>query len=222
MFKRGGGAPLIRSRVACAWMFLFSAVILAGCNDAPGDLFVDIRWQVKCPVGAPSCFPSQHRMHDIFTFAGGTSNEDPPLPLALSCLVEPRGADNVLWSFSAVSSEYRLTIRNAIIPRTGGPVGGPNCTVEFVDAVNTYVGACGSDPLSDEQPCRFTSVGFEYEDRVMGLLGPTLSTSLVCEGVRAPSTAILVRDMTAPDVRGERVNGLIPINIVNCEGMPLD
>ena len=134
---------------------------------------------------------------------------------------EPRGADDVLWSFSAVTSEYRLTIRNAIIPRTGGPVGDPNCTVEFVDAVNTYVGACGSDPLSDEQPCRFTSVGFEYEDRVMGLLGPTLSTSLVCEGVVAPSTPILVRNLSAPDVRGESRNGLIPINIVNCEGMPL-
>jgi hypothetical protein len=202
-------------------MFLFSTVVLAGCDDAQGDLFVDIRWQVKCPQGAPSCFPSQHPAHDIFTFAGGTSNEDPPLPLALSCLVEPRGADSVLWSFSAVTSEYRLTIRNAVIPRTGGPVSGDDCTVEFVDAVNTYVGACGSAPLSDAQPCRFSSVGFAYEDRVMGLLGPTLSTSLVCEGVVAPSTPILVRNLYAPDVRGERVNGLVPINIVNCEGMPV-
>lgn len=209
-------------RIVYVWMFLLTAAAFAGCNDAPGDLFVDIRWQVKCPQGAPSCFPSQHRAHDIFTFAGGVTNEDPPLPVALSCLIEPRGADDVLWSFSAVTSEYRLTIRNAIIPRTGGPVSGPDCTVEFVDAVNTYVGKCGSSVLTEAQPCRFSSVGFAYEDRVMGLLGPTLSTSLVCEGVRAPSTAILVRDMTAPDVRGERVNGLIPINIVNCEGIPLN
>ena len=140
----------------------------------------------------------------------------------MSCLIEPRGAGNVLWNFSATTSEYRLTIRNAVIPREGGPVSGEDCTVEFVDAVNTYVGACGSAPLSDEQPCRLTSVGFAYEDRVNGLFGPTLSTSLVCEGIRSPSTAILVRNLYAPNVRGESVNGLVPINIVNCEGMPLD
>ena len=202
-------------------MFLFSTVFLGGCDDAQGDLFVDIRWQVKCPLGAPSCLPSLHRIHDIFSFEGGSSNEVPPLPVALSCLVEPRGSDNVLWNFSAVTSEYRLTIRNAVIPRTGGPVGGDTCRIEFVDAVNTYVGACGSAPLSVQQPCRFSSVGFAYEDRVNGLLGPTLSTSLVCEGIVAPSTPFLVRNLSAPDVPGERVNGLVPINIVNCEGMPL-
>ena len=65
-------------------------------------------------------------------------------------------------------------------------------------------------------------MGFAYEDRVMGLFGPTLSTSLACEGIRAPSTAILVRNLYAPNVRGEVVNGLAPIHIVNCEGMPLD
>jgi hypothetical protein len=209
-------------RIACLCTFLFSAVFLASCAEESNELFVDIRWQVKCPPGAPSCFPSQHRPHDIFTFVGGESNEDPALPVALSCRIEPRGADNVLWNFSAITSEYRLTVRNALIPRTGGPVSGDNCTVEFVDAVNTYVGACGSAPLSDEQPCRFSSVGFAYEDRVMGLFGPTLSTSLVCEGIRAPSTAILVRNLYAPNVRGEVVNGLAPIHIVNCEGMPLD
>lgn len=209
-------------RVAWLCTFLFSAVFFAGCAEESRELFVDIRWQVKCPAGAPSCFASQHRAHDIFTFQGGDSNENPPLPVAMSCLIEPRGAGNVLWNFSATTSEYRLTIRNAVIPREGGPVSGDDCTVEFVDAVNTYVGACGSAPLSDEQPCRLTSVGFAYEDRVNGLFGPTLSTSLVCEGIRSPSTAILVRNLYAPNVRGESVNGLVPINIVNCEGMPLD
>ena len=209
-------------RIAWLCTFLFSTVFLAGCAEESGELFVDIRWQVKCPVGAPSCFPSQHRQHDIFTFQGGSSNEDPPLPVGMSCLVEPHTAGRVLWNFSAVTSEYRLTIRNAVIPREGGPVSGSSCTVEFVDAVNTYVGACGSAPLSEDQPCRLTSVGFAYEDRIMGLFGPTLSTSLVCEGIRAPSTAILVRNLSAPNVPGETVNGLVPINIVNCEGMPLD
>ena len=209
-------------RVAWLCTFLFSTAFFAGCAEESKELFVDIRWQVKCPAGAPSCFAGQHRAHDIFTFEGGESNEDPPLPVTMSCHIEPRGNDTVLWNFQAATTEYRITIRNAEIPRVGGPVSGDDCTVEFVDAVNTYVGACGSAPLSDEQPCRFTSVGFAYEDRVNGLFGPTLSTSLVCEGIRSPSTSILVRNLYAPNLRGEVMNGLAPINIVNCEGMPLD
>jgi hypothetical protein len=194
--------------------------LLAGCSDDPGALFVDVRWQVKCPPGNGNCLPSSHRAHDVFTTNGGLTNEDPPLIVATACELESVGSDTLRWSFSAATSEYRITIRNAEIPRVGGAVGGSACSVEIVDDVNTYVGACGSAPLSAAQPCRLSSVGFAMEDRVMGLFGPTLSTSLVCEGIRSPTTSILVRNVYAPDVRGESVNGLVPINIVNCNGNP--
>lgn len=208
--------PMKNGVLKSSMLSLLAVASLLGCADNP-ELFVDIRWQVKCG-GRNGCIQSDHPAHDIFTRSGGQSNlDDPSLTVAASCdLVELSNGD-FSWSFRASTSEYSIQIRNAIIPAGGGAISGTSCSVRFEDDVNIFEADCGSEPISDTQQCRLTAVGFAdattVPDFMNQLSGPTLSTTLICEDVPSPINATIRRDVTAPDGTSP-----VPINIVNCDG----
>ena len=142
------------------------------------------------------------------------------LVVTVSCDLDQQLNGDYEFDLLLQTEDYSLRIRDALIPSTGGDVGG-DCQVEFTDNVRSYRGACGAGPVNSLlQPCRLSAVGLGWDDRIDGLQpGPTLTTSLICDGIQATDTRTVTRDLYAPMEAGQP-DSPAPITVVNCVGHP--
>lgn len=121
------------------------------------------------------------------------------------CDIYPAGVDSEYELRLEGSGGERLTIGPFVTPATGGRISGDACMVEVVaPGDGTFLGACGPNPPSSDQPCQVQRV------RVEG----GIELDLRCVGLVDDGQASVTRDL-GPATSSD---GFVSVSVSRCSG----
>ncbi|MCB9593829.1 MAG: hypothetical protein H6719_13935 [Sandaracinaceae bacterium] len=196
--------------------FSLASIGLFACGDPnAGALFADIQYGTDCDESR-GCTPAPNRdvcginNGDPCPEVGGTAN--------LSCIInEVEGSTRTLTFSASQGGDFRISVRQAIVPFSGGSAGGGSCTVTVTDGPNTFVGACGSGTPTPMQPCQISNVQF-CDD----LGNPTVRGNIFCQHLANQANPLQLIEVHAKGSGGMAIMSPGSFRLANCDGLMIE
>ncbi len=195
----------------------FLCLISASCSDAPGQVVTLAEWRVDCPGDGFNCTPELPADKTIFQFNGqpGVSGET----VRARCeATEDASGDFLEVVLEASEGDNTgFLIRNLRLGTQGGGfVASPGCEVTVTQEGFEYIGDCGGDAPSAEQPCELSDIDVSEEvddDFGKNVGGPQVSVSVRCTELPSRQNAQVRRD-----VLGKGATPKALLRFAQCDG----
>ncbi len=189
---------------------------LPDAHSTAPPIFVEAQFAVRCDETSRYCTPE---MADICGFyEGGVARFCVPAPIApaIGCTATPDGAGGYTVGF--IMSDDRgvgFEVDGMHFVAGGGPVeSGRGCLTQFLVGSGPYVGPCGGDGPTADQPCRIDNVQLTNDAG-----NPTLTADIYCVGLPSIGSPSVVVDITAAGTSSAAATIPGHVRIANCPGL---
>lgn len=188
-----------------------SCLVLLSCSGPPGQVLAEVEWRVRCPGDEFNCTPELPADQTIFQYNGQAGLSGETVQAQCEATEDSTGTFLDVLLEAAEGEDTGFMLRNLrLSPTSGGFLPSPACEVTVTQLGFEYVGTCGVEAPSSEQPCELSDIA--VDERAAD--GPQVSLSVQCIELPSRQNASVRRDII-----GQGSMTKASLRFADCDGL---